>query len=223
MVELPCLLIAPEPEWIPVPLDPPQVSQPEPNAPKLPPSPLLPNTPDFPWPVLCLLRLSIGSAWSTAGCSWAKLELDTVFTHFLSVCAYSQKPYIYLCKIKVVWKFRQFKLQNVLLQPIELGLPRFSEAVGQLHSRVWLIVTPWTVAPPGFSIYRTLQARTLEWVAISYSSSEADSRIITYFASWQPKQSLQKISVTWCSIYSHFAFICAFNILYSAEFLRCIF
>ena len=62
MVELPGFLIAPEPEWIPVSLDPPQVTQPEPNPPTLPPSPLLLNTPDFPWPVLCLMQLSIGSA-----------------------------------------------------------------------------------------------------------------------------------------------------------------
>ena len=44
MVDLPCLLIATEPGWIPVSLDPPQVTQPEPNPPKLPPSPLLLNT-----------------------------------------------------------------------------------------------------------------------------------------------------------------------------------
>ena len=32
-------------------------------------------------------------------------------------------------------------------------------------SRVWLCATPWTV---GFSVHGILQARTLEWVAISF-------------------------------------------------------
>ena len=35
---------------------------------------------------------------------------------------------------------------------------------------VWLFVTPWTVAWPGSSVHRILQARILEWVAISFSS-----------------------------------------------------
>ena len=35
-------------------------------------------------------------------------------------------------------------------------------------SRVRLFVTPWTVYPTRFSIHGIFQARTLEWVAISY-------------------------------------------------------
>ena len=31
------------------------------------------------------------------------------------------------------------------------------------------LVTPWTVAPPGSSVHGILQARILEWVAISSS------------------------------------------------------
>ena len=46
-------------------------------------------------------------------------------------------------------------------------------------SRVRLFVTPWTVvahqAPPsmGFSVYGILQARILEWVAISFSRASS--------------------------------------------------
>ena len=36
-------------------------------------------------------------------------------------------------------------------------------------SRVRSFATPWTVAHPGSSIHRILQARVLEWVAISFS------------------------------------------------------
>ena len=36
-------------------------------------------------------------------------------------------------------------------------------------SRVRLFATPWNVSPPGSSIHRILQARILEWVAISFS------------------------------------------------------
>ena len=37
------------------------------------------------------------------------------------------------------------------------------------HSVVSDFATPWTVALPGFSVHGILQARTLEWVAISSS------------------------------------------------------
>ena len=37
-------------------------------------------------------------------------------------------------------------------------------------SRVWLFATPWTdCSPPGSSVHGILQARILEWVAISFS------------------------------------------------------
>ena len=42
-------------------------------------------------------------------------------------------------------------------------------ACAQSLSGVWLFATPWTVAPPGSSVHGILQARTLEWVAISFS------------------------------------------------------
>ena len=38
-----------------------------------------------------------------------------------------------------------------------------------LLSHVHLFATPWTIAcPPGSSVHRIVQARILEWVAISY-------------------------------------------------------
>ena len=39
-------------------------------------------------------------------------------------------------------------------------------------SRVWLFTTPWTVCSPlGSSVHGVLQARMLEWVAISFSNA----------------------------------------------------
>ena len=39
-----------------------------------------------------------------------------------------------------------------------------------LLSRVWDFATPWTIAHQGFSVHGILQARILEWVAISFSA-----------------------------------------------------
>ena len=48
-------------------------------------------------------------------------------------------------------------------------------------SRVRLFVTPWTVCYlPGFSVHGILQARILEWVAISYSRGSSQPGNWTY-------------------------------------------
>ena len=47
----------------------------------------------------------------------------------------------------------------------------------KLLSRVRLFATPWTIArPPGSSIHGILQARILEWVAISFSRGSSRPR-----------------------------------------------
>ena len=38
------------------------------------------------------------------------------------------------------------------------------------------LATPWTSSPPGFSDHGILQARTLEWVAISFSGESSQPR-----------------------------------------------
>ena len=43
-------------------------------------------------------------------------------------------------------------------------------------SHAQLSVTPWTVRPPGSSVHGIFQARTLEWVVISYSKGSSWSR-----------------------------------------------
>ena len=43
-------------------------------------------------------------------------------------------------------------------------------------SRVRLFATPWTVVLPGSSIHGILQARVLEWVAISFSRGSSQPR-----------------------------------------------
>ena len=43
-------------------------------------------------------------------------------------------------------------------------------------SRVWLFVTPWTISLPDSFVHGILQARILEWVAISFSRGSSPSR-----------------------------------------------
>jgi len=37
------------------------------------------------------------------------------------------------------------------------------------------LATPWTVAPPGFSVHGILQARILEWITISSPGDLSDT------------------------------------------------
>ena len=52
----------------------------------------------------------------------------------------------------------------------------------QLLGRVWLSCNPMDYSPPGSSVHGILQARTLEWVAISFSrgSSQAKDRTLIF-------------------------------------------
>ena len=43
-------------------------------------------------------------------------------------------------------------------------------------SCIWLFVTPWMQSPPGSSVHGILQARILEWVAISSSRGSSQPR-----------------------------------------------
>ena len=47
-------------------------------------------------------------------------------------------------------------------------------------SRVWLFATPWASSLPGFSLHGILQARVLEWVAISFSRGSSRPRDRTH-------------------------------------------
>ena len=51
-----------------------------------------------------------------------------------------------------------------------------------LLSHVWLFVTPWTSSLPGSSVHRILQARILEWVAISFSRGSSWPRDWTWIS-----------------------------------------
>ena len=61
-----------------------------------------------------------------------------------------------------------------------LANPMHKEGKNQVKvkslSRVRLFATPWTDSPPGFSIHGILQARILEWVAISFSRGSSQPR-----------------------------------------------
>ena len=53
-----------------------------------------------------------------------------------------------------------------------------------LLSHVRLFATPWTVAPPGFSVHGISQARILESVAISFSRGPSQPRDRTRIGRW---------------------------------------
>ena len=59
----------------------------------------------------------------------------------------------------------------------------FAVAV-ELLSHALLFVTPWTVALPGSSVHGVLQARLLEWVAISSFSGSLDLSIDPVSPAW---------------------------------------
>ena len=65
-----------------------------------------------------------------------------------------------------------------------------------------LFVTFWTCSPPGSSAHRTMQARILEWVAISYSRESSQSRGQTCISLLQvdslPAQPLGKPAYVCC-------------------------
>ena len=54
--------------------------------------------------------------------------------------------------------------------------------------RVWLCETLWTVSPPGSSVHGILQARVLEWVAISIRGDLPDPGIKSAFLCLQHRQ-----------------------------------
>ena len=96
-----------------------------------------------------------------------------------------------------IWKF----MVHVLLKP---GLEDFEH----YFTSVWddsimpNSATPWTVAQPGSSVHRILQARILEWVAISFSRGSSPSRDWTlvsctagrFFTVWATRGPISLIS-----------------------------
>ena len=70
---------------------------------------------------------------------------------------------MYIIMKKKIQKTLTINCENISLQLLLLLLSCFS--------RVWLCETPIDGSPPGSSVSAILQARTLEWVAISFSSA----------------------------------------------------
>ena len=62
--------------------------------------------------------------------------------------------------MKTIWTHSQKKKKSTQNNP---------KVKVKLYSCVRLFATPWTVAPQGSSVHGILQARILEWVAISFS------------------------------------------------------
>ena len=66
------------------------------------------------------------------------------------------------------WTFGTYLLENKRSEPFIPG--KWSEVKWKFLSHVWLFVTPWTVAHQAPLSMEILQARIVEWVAISFSS-----------------------------------------------------
>ena len=88
----------------------------------------------------------------------------------LNCILYPEKKVTYLY-FSPELKRRRIKLRLLKQQRISMRIFKL------LHMSVWLFVTPWTISsPPGFSVHGILQARILEWVAISFSRRSSQPR-----------------------------------------------
>ena len=92
---------------------------------------------------------------------------------------------------------------SLLAQGLFFFLPplffHLSTVVVQLLSHVWLFATPCTIAQPGSSVHRILQARILEWIASSFSMGIFQTQgLNTCLLLWQadslPLSHLQSLS-----------------------------
>ena len=81
-----------------------------------------------------------------------------------------------LIKKKIDSKKKCFVVDIWSVMLVQFLLTLASCAVlGPIDSSIF--VTPWTVcSPPGSSVYGMLQARILEWAAISFSRGSSQSR-----------------------------------------------
>ena len=69
----------------------------------------------------------------------------------------------------------------------------------------WLLATPGTAAPPGFSVHGILQARILEWLAIFFSRGSSQPRdgtwvsctAGTFFTHWATRAALWLYGSNW--------------------------
>ena len=99
---------------------------------------------------------------------------DDVIALFVSLhyiqfdCLHCQLAFILVCFSQFFFFFYQSSLFVVVW----------------LLSHVWLFATPWTVAPPGFSVHGISQARILESVAISFSRGPSQPRDRTRIGRW---------------------------------------
>ena len=72
--------------------------------------------------------------------------------------------------------FREVALSPTSTYPVP-GQTRLLSVCVKSLSRVQLFATPWTVcSPSGSSVHGILQARILEWVAISFSRGSSQPR-----------------------------------------------
>ena len=61
-------------------------------------------------------------------------------------------------------------------------------------------MTPWTVAPPSSSVHGILQARILEWVAVSFSRGSSSSRDQTHVSCIPWEVSAVFVPLSWLTL-----------------------
>ena len=76
------------------------------------------------------------------------------------VCFYN--IYIYGKLKRFIYSFHLYSMRKIIYLLILYSTL-------SLFSHVQLLATPWPVVPPAPLVHEILQARTLEWVAISFS------------------------------------------------------
>ena len=117
------------------------------------------------------------------------------------------------CRVRHDWA-TYTHISRCNLVGMQVKLAWFSDSLGKsvcarLLSRVWLFVTPWTVAHQVPLVHGIFQARLLEWVAISYSRASARPRDRTrvsrfswiagrFFTHWADREALIIVSTKLC-------------------------
>ena len=113
---------------------------------------------------------------------WCHKESDTnerLHFHFHSHPYMNTGKTIALTRQSLVSKVMSLLL-NMLSRLAITFLPRSKVKVKESESEVaqlcWTLCNPPDCSPPGFSVHRILQARILEWVAISFSRGSSQPR-----------------------------------------------
>ena len=117
----------------------------------------------------------VGSSWTR---DWA--PVPCIGRWILNHWTTREVPPGYWFLINCLWLIKDLIAPHGIIVLVRAVLSHFSH--------VWLFATPWTVAPPGFSVPGILQARMLEWVAMPASRGSSwprDQTRVSCLLPWQ--------------------------------------